>query len=273
MKITVVVDNNAGNGLDGELGLSLWVQTPSTHLLFDTGQGRVLPRNARELGVELERADALVLSHGHYDHSGGIGYVLDLAKDARLYCHPNVVVPRYNIREGTAKPISMPQQSLLAIEKIRTKRLQWTASPAWITKSIGVTGAIPRSAGYEDTGGSFYLDTQGQKVDWIEDDQAMFIQTREGLVVCLGCAHAGVINTLHYVSALTGVSHIHAIIGGLHLQAASDQRLEQTIAALHLLAPDKIIVAHCTGKRGLEALSGAFGRKVQCAYTGATYDF
>jgi 7,8-dihydropterin-6-yl-methyl-4-(beta-D-ribofuranosyl)aminobenzene 5'-phosphate synthase len=273
LKITVVVDNTAGELLQQEHGLSLWLETASSRVLFDTGQGLALPNNARELGIELESVDALVLSHGHYDHSGGIGYVLGRAQHAQVYCHPNVVVPRYSIREGVAKLISMPPEAVNAIERNRTKRVHWTATPKLISNGTGLTGAIPRSTGYEDTGGSFYLDPQGQKADWIEDDQALWMNTAEGLVICLGCAHAGVINTLRYVSAITGVSRIRALIGGLHLLTANDRRMEQTITALRTLAPDLIIAAHCTGERAIETLRGALGRTVVSSHSGATYEF
>jgi len=243
------------------------------HILFDTGQDCALANNARKLGINLARADILVLSHGHYDHTGGIYHVLDQSAGIQLYCHPAALQRRYAIRGNAAKLASMPSESVAAVERLPAERIHWTDSPVLISEYIGLTGPIPRSTPYEDAGGLFYLDEKELHPDSIEDDQALWINTSSGLVICVGCCHAGLVNTIHYVRHLTGVSRIRAIIGGLHLLNANENRLQQTVAVLQTLAPELIIPCHCSGGSAVEILRSALAERVVCGYGGATYEF
>jgi 7,8-dihydropterin-6-yl-methyl-4-(beta-D-ribofuranosyl)aminobenzene 5'-phosphate synthase len=194
--ITILVDNQAGPGLTTEHGFSLWIEADGRHILFDTGQGPALPVNARALGVDLRQTDMVVLSHGHYDHTGGIPHVLHVAPNAHVYCHPGVVQPRYSLRNGSPKPAHMPSESMAALDRLPEKNLHWTSEAVMLSENIGLTGPIPRQTTFEDTGGAFFLDPEARHADPIEDDLALWIKTDEGLVVCVGCCHAGIINTL-----------------------------------------------------------------------------
>ena len=214
--ITILVDNQAGPGLTTEHGFSLWIETDGRRILFDTGQGPALPMNARTLGVDLQQTDMLVLSHGHYDHTGGIPHVLQVAPNAHVYCHPGVVQPRYSLRNGSPKPAHMPSESMAALDRLPEKNLHWTSEAVRLSENIGLTGPIPRQTTFEDTGGAFFLDPEARHADPIEDDLALWIKTDQGLVVCVGCCHAGIINTLTHVRRLSGVARIRAVIGGLH---------------------------------------------------------
>ena len=273
VRITILVDNQAGDGLTAEHGLSLWIETEGKRILFDTGQGIALESNARALGVDLGETDILVLSHGHYDHTGGIPQVLQHARKTNVYCHPGVVQPRYSIRNGTPKPIHIPQEPMSAIEKLPAQCLHWVAQALLLSKRIGITGPIPRETIFEDTGGPFYLDPEGRRADPIEDDLALWINTAEGLVVCVGCCHAGLVNTLNYVRRLSGDSRLRAVIGGFHLLQASDQRLAQTVAALRSMAPEMVVPCHCTGERAVEGLRSVLGKRVLLGRTGVTISF
>ena len=104
IRITVLVDDEAGEGLLPEHGLSLWIETGGKHILFDTGQGNALVENARRLGVPLEETDIVVLSHGHYDHSGGLANVLTIAPRAKILLHPGATIARYSLPAVTAIP-------------------------------------------------------------------------------------------------------------------------------------------------------------------------
>ena len=139
--------------------------------------------------------------------------------------------------------------------------------------SSGLTGPIPRLSGFEDTGGPFYLDPEGTIPDPIEDDMALWIATDRGLVVCLGCAHAGVVNTLEHIIRLTGTDRILAVIGGLHLMSAGQERLDRTVTALRRLAPDRLFPCHCTGDAAAAFLTEALGERVGRAAAGMTLGF
>lgn len=259
--ITILVDNRAAPGLMAEHGLSLWIETGDQRILFDTGQGAALVPNAWALGVDLAGTDLLVLSHGHYDHVGGVPHVLRRAGHVEIYCHPGVVMPRYAIRDGQARAIHMPKESSAALDRFPEHRLHWIQHPLSLTESIGLTGPVPRECEFEDTGGPFYLDREGRNADPIEDDLALWIRTDEGLVVCVGCCHAGLLNTLQHVQRLNGGMRIRAVIGGFHLLNAGRERLERTVTELLSLDPDQVIPCHCTGEHAAACLLDALGSK------------
>jgi 7,8-dihydropterin-6-yl-methyl-4-(beta-D-ribofuranosyl)aminobenzene 5'-phosphate synthase len=272
-KITILVDNQAGEGLVAEHGLSLWIETEDIRILFDTGQGAAFEDNARVLGIDLGTTDSLVLSHGHYDHTSGIPQALQQAWNANVYCHPGIVHPRYSIRNGVPKPIQMPRESMAAIGRLPSEQLHWVQQPFLLSERIGITGPIPRETSYENTGGPFYLDPNGKRADPIDDDLALWIRTDDGLVVCVGCCHAGLVNTLNHVRRLTNGLKVRAVIGGFHLLNAGRQRLNQTIAALRLLEPDMLIPCHCTGERAVLVLREALGERISPGAAGMTYEF
>lgn len=273
MRITIIVDNRAGQGLVAEHGLSLWIETEDMRILFDTGQGSAFQNNAIVLGIDLEKTDILVLSHGHYDHTGGIPQVLQQARNIDVYCHPGVAHPRYSIRNGKPKPIQMPRESMEAIGKLPSEQLHWVQQPLFLSEKIGITGPIPRETGYENPGGPFYLDPEGRREDPIDDDLALWIRTKEGVVVCVGCSHAGIVNTLNLVRRISGNPNVRAIIGGFHLLHANKQRIEQTLNALKSMSPGLLVPCHCTGNGAVQALQGTFGDQVVSCVSGMTFWF
>jgi len=125
--------------------------------------------------------------------------------------------------------------------------LIWTEKPTEIAPGVLITGPIPRITDFEDTGGPFFLDSKAKVLDPMLDDQAMIIDSADGLIVLCGCAHAGVVNTLRYIEQLTGQKKIHAILGGLHLQNVSEERINRTLDALRSYQIQQIGLAHCTG--------------------------
>lgn len=274
IEITVLVDNEAGTGLVSEHGLSLWIETAGKRILFDTGRGGALMPNARKLGVPLDETDVIVLSHGHYDHADGLPDILPCVPGVCMVMHPNGLVPRYSVgTSGPARAVGISAAARAALAQIPTENVIWSEKPVLISGHVGVTGFVPRETAFEDVGGPFFLDEAGQEPDPIRDDQALWIDTAEGVVVCAGCCHSGLINTLHAVQRAAGTSRIRAVIGGFHLLHAGAERLERTLDALRSLAPDVLIPCHCTGKEAVQCLQDAFGERVSACHSGLTFRF
>ncbi len=273
VRVTILVDNQAAQGLAAEHGLSLWIEAGSLRILFDTGQGSALPVNAEKLEIGLDQADVLVLSHGHYDHTGGLSYVLNVNRRISVYCHPKAVKLRCSLSGGSARFIQMPDEAIVALNKAPLDNMHWVERPIMISPDIGITGPIPRNTNFEDTGGPFFLDPEGRLADSIIDDQALWINTLKGIVVCVGCCHAGLINTLNYARRLSGVSAIRAVIGGFHLVNADENRMTQTIHALRSMHPEKLIPCHCTGEKAARELEKAFEGRVLSEEAGRAFHF
>ncbi len=267
VSVTVLSDNRAAYGLEAEHGLSLWIETAGHKILFDTGRGEAMLRNAEALGIDLGLADCVVLSHGHYDHTGNVSNVLGRAGHARLFLHPGAVQARYSIHDAP-KPIGMPKASEEAVRSLPDSRRCWVSNPWALAEGVMLTGPVPRVTAYEDTGGPFFLDAAGKDADVIRDDLSLWIETPAGLVVCLGCCHAGVVNTLRHSMGLAGENRVAAVIGGMHLAYTTETRLERTAEALKEYAVSKVIPCHCTGDAACAYLEGHLGTAVQPGYAG-----
>ena len=259
LRVTVLVENRAGReDVSAEAGLSLWVEAAGLRLLFDTGESDAFLSNARVLGVSVEEADVLVLSHGHGDHSGGIASLAAAGLGPAAYLHPAAVLPRYGRAQVPPHPlIGMPAASVAWVG-VMADRVTWTVGPTQIGTRLGVTGAIPRKTDFEDTGGPFFLDPECRKPDILPDDQAVWVETSKGIVVLLGCAHAGVVNTLDYIASLLGTSRFHAVIGGTHLVRAGEERLRRTAEALERYDLAIVAPCHCTGGPALSYFKSRF---------------
>ena len=272
--ITTLVENTIHHHreLQAEHGLSFHLQFGRHSVMFDTGQSDLLLANAGLLGLDLRQLEAIVLSHGHYDHCGGLKAVRSLAPHTKLHLHPAAPAAKFSTnKEGVTRYIGMPDA---ARETIRSAAgTVWTGELTEVVPGLFATGEIPRQTDFEDVGGRFFLDAAGRHPDPLLDDQALFFESREGVVVVLGCAHAGVVNTLLHVEHLTGGKPIHAVLGGMHLLNASPERMQKTLAALAQRDIRLLVPVHCTGWPATPSLWNQFGNRCATGGVGSRHIF
>ncbi len=270
IKITVLCDDIVEKPhLLAEHGVSFLIETEKTNILFDSGQGLAIAHNAKILNIDLKSVDAVVLSHGHYDHTGGMERVLKECNTAKVYAHPDIFQPKYRkLKTGKTRYIGYPK-SLLKKDK---SNFIFNTQPFWINKNTLLTGEIPRKTFFEKVPEEFYIKSGNNWAkDKLLDDQALIINTTSGLLLILGCTHSGLINTLRYVVELTGKKDFSFILGGTHLKNASNKRIDETIAALREFNIKKLVLSHCTGIPAFIRIREALGDKVSLSHVGESW--
>lgn len=274
LHLTVLIDDSRGEtGTEAEHGLALWLETAAGAVLFDTGAGPKTVANARSLGVPLEEAETVVLSHGHYDHTGGLTTVLDEARYAQVVAHPGVVLPRWSRRpDGRVTAIGMPPEASRALAACAA-RTRWITDHLEVAPGVYVTGPIPRRRDDEGPAEPFFLD-QGTTIgDPLPDDQALWVETTEGPVIVVGCAHSGLLATLDRVAELRGDARVRAVVGGMHLLHAGAERLAHTVAELERRRVGIVAPGHCTGTRATALFAERFGRRCLPLHAGRRLSF
>lgn len=260
IKVSTLSENTALHGFVGEYGLSLFIEADGKRILFDTGLSFSAYHNAQLMGIDLTKVDCIVLSHGHLDHTGGLAEMLRrTGKETEVIAHPDVFKARYSLRDGQSqeKYIGIPCSK----EELENRGAIFKLSkePVYITPHIMTTGEIPMLTEYESVEGNLHIRQDGQYLpDKLADDLSLVINTESGLVVIAGCGHRGIVNILNHACKLTGNDNIFAVIGGIHLFRASDERIRKTIAEFGSRGVKKLGVSHCTGFHASAKIAEAF---------------
>ncbi len=256
-RIICLSDNLApsGSGYWAEHGLSFYIESGGMKVLYDTGQsGDVLLHNALLAGVNLSGLDCIVLSHGHYDHSGGLLKVLKMNEGVSLVIHPAAFQKKFARRESGLKAISLPFE----LNELREHcELQIESGPVDLGRGISITGEIARITPYETPQPDLLVEKDGELiVDAVMDDQSIVVSANEELVLLCGCCHSGIVNTIECVKNMTG-RYPSAIAGGLHMEKADEFRLSSTAEALQAAGVKNVLAGHCSGNEILLRLSHA----------------
>ena len=254
-------------GLRAEHGFAALVTVrragTTTSLLFDTGiSPDGMTCNASRLGVDLNQIQGVVLSHGHFDHAGGLAGLAAMRNSGLpITVHP-LIWTRRRLAVSGADPFDMPTLSKRALENEGFEVIERRQPSLLVDRAVLITGEIDRTTEFERGMPPTHQAWDGQQ--WqhdplVLDDQALVVHVRgKGLVVLTGCGHAGALNIVRHAMRLTRVSRLHALIGGLHLSGpAFEPIISPTTSALVELAPDVLVPGHCTGWRAQHALAAA----------------
>lgn len=265
MRIVTLIENLVyKQGLVAEHGLSVYIETNGFRLLFDTGQTGLFAQNAQKMGIDLARIDALVLSHGHYDHTGGLTTFLQLNHHAPVYGKKDLFEAKYH---GYHRPIGMT----ISREQLGTRFIEVVA-PIELPEGIHIMPDIPLHNPYDTHFGEMYKEANGQFVrDDFTDELFVAIDKDEQVNVLTACSHRGVANICQ-----TAISHFNLplgiVLGGFHTSGSKPESVEHLTKWFERANPKSIGVCHCSGLNTYTTFLKTFGNRVFYNYSGTGLD-
>ncbi|HOC91340.1 MAG TPA: MBL fold metallo-hydrolase [bacterium] len=261
IKIATLCCNNVmtSAGLLAEHGQSFLVETPDASILFDVGQTDVALRNAAKMGKDLSKTDFVVLSHGHYDHAGGLLALLDVAKSFKLVVHPDAFAEKLAMTPNGMMPIGISKEIVDKLAAAGVERIE-TTEPFEVAPGVSTTGEVPSANDFEKIEPMLMVrGADGAPApDPLRDDLSLIVKSEKKSALLLGCAHRGIISHIERAAAVSGVEKFDAVVGGMHLERAAQPQIDATVAALKKYGVSSIVPSHCTGPRATAALMAAF---------------
>jgi len=262
-RITILCENLVGQRVGlGEHGFSAFIETDRGDYLFDTGGGRSIVANSLALGKDLRTVQKIFLSHGHYDHTGGLPEVLKLKGNVDVHAHPHVFLDRMAVLKENGKEtkrfVGIPYKKGY-LESLGANFIS-NSDFLEVEKGVFLTGEVPRKTSFEKPDPRLFSEINGKtEPDVFLDDQSLIMESEKGFILVLGCAHSGMINIIHHVINKTGKQKFYAILGGTHLDFLTPEQLEESIKALKKMNIERIGVSHCTGMKAACRLLQEFG--------------
>jgi len=282
VKVVTLADNLVYySRLLGQFGFSAFIEVIDKdgavcHIIFDTSSNkRGLLHNIKALKTSLSSLEFIVLSHGHYDHtSATVELIRKSQRKVKVLVHPYAFLPKFRIKRKRREYHGIPKgEREIDIEKAGGQIIEVT-EPTEIVPGVVTSGEIKRSNPFEKVTWKAKTIIEGKQVqEKVLEDQALFINIRKhGLLAVVGCAHAGIINTLDHALAVTGVKKLYGFIGGTHLIQPKEHRLNETIKRLKEYDLELMAPSHCTGYKSMTVLNQTFPDEFVLNYAGRTID-
>ncbi|MDX2452774.1 MBL fold metallo-hydrolase [Desulfosarcina sp.] len=271
-KLTILCENSVGHpfGVVGEHGFACFIETDTGNVLFDTGQGMGICGNAAVLDKNLASIQAIAISHGHYDHTGGLPQVLKQTGPVPVYGHPDIFVSRTWSDGNATRYIGMRHRR----EYLESLGAQFhlIRNPVEISDRVHLTGEIAKNNDFEKPDPNMTLHPEGAMAicpDPIADDLSLVIDSEKGLILVLGCAHAGMINIFDHILEMFHRDRIYAVVGGTHLGFSQPAQFDETLKAIDRYGIERIGVSHCTGLEKAADLRARLGERFFFGCVGA----
>jgi 7,8-dihydropterin-6-yl-methyl-4-(beta-D-ribofuranosyl)aminobenzene 5'-phosphate synthase len=275
-KISILCENTVIGpmGLTGEHGFAAYIEKDGKKILFDTGQGMSLASNANIMQINLSQIETVILSHGHYDHTGGLPAVLYPPRGVEIIAHPDIFTEKYfEIETPLGKNhifigIRFRQEFL---EGALKAKFNFKKEFEEISSGIFYSGEIPKKTDFEKPDNSMTVKQNGEMLpDPLLDDASILIETDKGPVILLGCVHSGVVNIMNHFAEKTGHKKFHAVIGGTHLgfMGGPGESLKNSMDAFDDYKVDLIAVSHCTGQEAAAICYDRFKERFAFASVG-----
>lgn len=255
-----------------EHGLSVYIEADGKNILFDAGATDIVVKNAKVMDVNLADVDFAVVSHGHYDHTGGFPAFCALNSKADIYIHKNAFRDSYGFSDG--KPEDETSGITWTDEEraVLAKRLTFTDGPVYITENICITGTVPYAEGTNITESFYYRDETGK---WNKDDmsheQCLVIREPDGLYIFSGCSHRGVVSALEAAKSMFPGERVAVLVAGMHLYSASEEDRKRVVMQIASESPDKVMPVHCTGIKAICDLKTMMGDSCIVAVAGDVF--